>query len=144
MGLFSKNDANTRIANALERLVELYTLDLNSRGVATEVGDELGEVFLTDEAWLLRREQEDELRRTLGLAPGQPLGVIDPATGREWAAASTPPQEARPAKEELFPGSSTSWGFGVGPEGAEEAEPGTEEERDHGRGTPPATARQDR
>jgi hypothetical protein len=112
-----------RIANALERLVELKEIELKAKGLTLYTEEGEGEIFETDQDVILRKEYEDKLRAQLGLAPGAPVGVIDPSTGREWAA----PTEIAPSWS-----SGPGYGFGLGPEGAESPEPRAEKARDEG------------
>jgi len=109
-----------RLCLALERLVQLKELELASKGLTlytdTAEGAE-GEISFTDDAKLLRMEQEDAIRKQLGLPAHAPIGVIDPDTGLEWS---------KPAEVTSFWQSNAGHGFGVGPEGAESPEPGTE------------------
>lgn len=128
-----------RIAAALERLIQLYELELNATGIITQEGGEEGEVLETSEELIQQKEREEDVRRKLGLAPGAHVSPIDPDTGREWA---LPQEEAWPSTEEratlerLFAlGSSI---FGYGPEGAESVERGAEEAGHPGGGPPPA------
>jgi hypothetical protein len=112
-----------RLCLALERLVVLKEIELAAKGLTiytnTDEGSE-GEISFTDDATLLRMEQEDAIRKQLGLAPNQPIGVIDPDTGLEWT---------KPAEVASFWQSNAGFGFGVGPEGAESTEPGPPETR---------------
>jgi hypothetical protein len=125
----SKPSPETRIATALERLVALYTLELQAKGLTTYLGQEAGEVILTDEDAIAAKELEDELRRRYGLPETHDFSVPAPALpgggkAGTWEAAevSTPAGGENP--EALF---GASWGLGFGPEGAESFEPRAEE-----------------
>lgn len=131
---FKQDDAANRITQALERLVKLYELDLQSRGLFTETGTEEGEVLETSQPLLAKLEAENEYRRAYGLGAGAAIGVLNPLTGQPWGGALTVSSEEEagsPTEDAYFrsffaPGTS-SGGWSVGPEGAEEAEPGAEE-----------------
>lgn len=131
-----------RAVAALERLVQLYELDLRSRGIYTEDAGEEGEVLETSQALLAKLEAENEYRRAHGLGASAAIGALNPLTGQPWGAgelsisseeeAGTPEEDAYlggrgdSSYASLF-GSGNSWGWGAGPEGAEEAEPRTPE-----------------
>jgi len=57
MALFGRKNAQERIADALEHLAKLYSLDLSARGIFQEVGTDEGEVLYDD------RTPEDEFER---------------------------------------------------------------------------------
>ena len=140
MGLFNrKPDVAERVAEALERLVALYELDLVSRGLVTRTGQEEGEVFDTDPEEMALQERYDELRALHGLPPGVYPSPVKP-DGTGWRAGDDPsgyePQPI-PVGLDPFAGWHASWDFPVGPEGAEEASDGTEEERSGAGGVTP-------
>jgi hypothetical protein len=126
MALFRpKVDHTEQIAHQLARLVELYELDLRSRGITTQDSDEVGEVYLTSPDFLEQEEAKNAIRTQLGLPDHYDVGGALPSGS---AGFGQTPQEAREAAEERFalhafpPGVlqdaySTPWG--VGPEGAE-------------------------
>lgn len=116
-----------RVAIALERLVTLYELDLGRRGIATFDGAEEGEVLETSPTLLAKLEAEREYRAANHLGETHPLGAVDPRTGAPWAGEEfTEVVDIGSYQPSLF-SSSGSWGFGTGPEGAEEAQPGAAE-----------------
>jgi hypothetical protein len=120
----------TKIANALERLVALYTLDLKSRGFELEPPDRgEGEVLVTDD-----EEVSNRIERAKAFSgiprPGfyvgeEPEGILD--------------AQGRPRGEEVQVNFDTSrsdspvlgsgWGLNVGPEGAEENRAGPDGDR---------------
>ena len=114
------------IAEALKTLGKLKKLELEAQGLCVETEDGEGEIRETDPEILERLEKEDELRKLLGLPAHAPVGVIDPATGREWSLGGRAAEaEKGPTAEEslgLF-GTAQAWGYG--PEGAEDPERGT-------------------
>lgn len=117
MGLFNRKPSELgRVADALERLLALYELDLASRGISTRTGAELGEVLETDPEEMALQERYDELRELYGLPPGVlPTPVRPDGTG--WTAPEPEPTPAAaPPPIFHFP---NSWDFPVGPEGAE-------------------------
>lgn len=124
-----KADPLERIASSLEALANLYALDLHSRGVSTSTGQEVGEVLLTDEEELAAKELHDELRKLYGLPEHHDFTVPGPAVpGGDGSgkAGTWPTQEVSPSAggEGPPPLFGASWGFGLGPEGAESVEPG--------------------
>jgi hypothetical protein len=121
MAFWNKSSADERLVRALERLVQLKEIELAAKGLTLYTSNEVGEAYETDFDLIAKREYEDGIRKRLGLAPNQPIGVIDPETGKEW---STPVQV-----EESFFSPGPGFGFGVGPEGAESLESGAEEAR---------------
>lgn len=127
MALFGTDKSQLRIASALERLVSLYELDLQSRGITTLTGVEEGEVFETDEAFLFEQERLENVRAALGLPPEYPVGSALPTPG---ATRDLPREKEEENLRELAQGSSfeafsgSSWG--IGPEGAEGLSEGTE------------------
>jgi hypothetical protein len=116
MGFLSDDKTLSRIAKALEKLVELYELDLQTRGVTTSTDLGEGECYETDEAFLFEQEQIENVRKQLGLSPSYPVGAALPTPGL-----TSDSPKAREAEEipgsplEAFSGSS----WGTGPEGAE-------------------------
>ena len=122
MAFFSEDKSLPRIAKALERLAELYELDLRTRGVTTFTDLGEGECFETDEAFLFEQEQIENVRKQLGLSPSYPVGAALPTPGAL--------RDLPKAEEEALPGeppegpsfeavSGSSWG--PGPEGAEDS-----------------------
>ena len=108
-----------RLVATLEKLTFLYQLDLASRGIITETGTEEGELLLTDAEDIARREYESELRKLYGLPESHDFRVPSPATPDQkgtW----TPAEDPSGAGESLF---GASWGFGTGPEAAEDTQP---------------------
>lgn len=114
-----------RLCVALERLVALKEIELAAKGLTLYTDTSEGEISFTDDATLIRMEQEDAIRKQFGLPLNAPIGVIDPETGKEW---TTPVETEAVSNWASGPG----FGFGTGPEGAESPEPGTETERSPG------------
>lgn len=123
MAIFGADPSHARIASALERLVELYSLDLTSRGVEVEPSNLLGEIIDTDEAQIFATEQEEERKRVSGLAPGRDYKPTQP-DGSPW-----PPDSRDASESPFFSSASYAW---LGPEGAEAAFQGPPEVRREG------------
>lgn len=119
-----------RVAEALEKLISLYTLHLQTLGITTETAKLRGEILETDEEALAAAERKELLKRELGLPDHYEVGAAiprwDDATGRE-----IPPNQSSEGAEgaetsperssaSLFPSYSAAWG--TGPEGAESFE----------------------
>jgi hypothetical protein len=127
MALFGSDKTQLRLAQALERLVALYELDLQSRGITTLTGAEEGEVFETDEDFLFEQERLEHVRAALGLPREYPVGSALPTPG---VLRDLPREKEEENLRELASGSSleafsgSSWG--IGPEGAEGFGEGTE------------------
>ena len=121
MAIFGADPSHARIAAALERLLELYSLDLTSRGVEVEPSNLLGEIIDTDEAQIFAVEQEEERKRVSGLAPGRDYKPTQP-DGSPWPAEPG-------AESPFFSSASYAW---LGPEGAEAAFQGPPEVRREG------------
>lgn len=123
-----------RAVAALERLVQLYELDLASRGVFTSTAEEVGEVLETSQALLSRLEAENDYRRAYGLGAEAPIGALNPLTGEPWGGGTdiASAEEAGTTEKDaylasLFSSGRASGGWSFGPEGAEEAQPGVAE-----------------
>lgn len=130
------SDSGERIAAALEQLIKLYELDLQSRGLTTQTGIEEGEVLLTDEEQIAAKELEDEFRRRFGLSPTHDFRVPAPAIptkAEKGKAQEDGADSGGESLEALFGG---SWGLGFGPEGAESPIPGPEAARAYQLGPP--------
>ena len=110
-----------RIASALERLTQLYELELAAKGISTATDEGEGEVLDSDPDHFEALEQEEERIRVNGLAPGGYYHPVSPS-GRGWAPlpAAEPQGDLlpAPAQTSLFTPSG-SWAFTAGPEGAE-------------------------
>ena len=125
-----------RLAAALERLTELYELDLRSRGLTTRGADLVGEILLTDPETILKEERKAHVRRELGLPDGFDLDAAIPRWDYERGVELPSPAEeakkeaetqASPGADRWQEGYSSPWG--VGPEGAEDPKGGADEAR---------------
>lgn len=126
MALFGpKIDHLAEVARHLGRLVELYELDLRSRGITTQGADGVGEIYLTSPEFLEQEEQNNVIRTYLGLSPTYDVGGALPTGSAGFGPTA---EAARKARDEAPPfppfqpgfieeAYSTPWG--VGPEGAE-------------------------
>jgi hypothetical protein len=113
MPLFGPKES-TRVAEALERLVELYEIDLRARGVLNVPNDEQGEVIDTDDAEIALLIQALRERRPDRIGKGLYIGDEED----KWEDGSPViPEELPTDRESLF---GSGWGINVGPEGAEE------------------------
>lgn len=122
-----KKGPQVRIAESLERFVELYSLSLRARGLTLETGKFKGEILEFSQEKQLEEERKAYVRRSLGLPEHYPVESaiprVDPVTGREtlpWQEAREEAQEAFAQAAELGEGFSAAWG--IGPEGAEALE----------------------
>lgn len=124
-------DPVVRLALAAEKLAALYELDLNSRGLSLNPPDSgEGEILVTDDEKVA--ERIERTRNFSGIPrPGfyigdEPEGILD--------------KDGRPRGEEVLIGHSSlfggSWGFNVGPEGAEENWASSDGDRSPGREDP--------
>lgn len=102
----------TRAVNALERLVELYELDLKARGLLGADPPEEGEVIETDDAEIAL------LLQALRAARPDRTGLYIGPEEDKWEDGSPLIPEPLPQDQESLFGS--GWGINVGPEGAEE------------------------
>lgn len=126
-GSSAKPDLTGHLVGLLERLVQLYELDLAARGITTRTAEEEGEIF----EFSSKSEEDDERRAFFGLPAGAYPYPVDPE-GKPWSGVPEaagrerlgPPTQA--ADEERLFG---SWSLSVGPEGAEAPERGTPEGR---------------
>jgi len=123
MALFSRSTPESpsdrflsRIAESLDQLARLYSLDLASRGLVTATSELEGEILETSEESLATLEREEERKTHFGLAPDREYAPLDPA-GNPWPATAA-------GGSPLF---GASWAFPVGPEGAENPEPNPQE-----------------
>src|SRR3990172_5410963 len=93
-----------RLAAALERLTELYELDLRARGLTTQGGNLVGEILLTDPELIAREERKEHVRRELGLPEGFDLDSAIPRWDYERGVElPSPAEEARKEADEATP-----------------------------------------
>ena len=123
-----------RLAASLERLVELYELELCSKGLTTKGADLVGEILLTDPETILKEERKAHVRRELGLPDGFDLDAALPRWDYERGIELPSPEaEARKEAEAEAPTGADRWQegysspWGVGPEGAEDPKGGADE-----------------
>ena len=119
---------SSRVADALESLLQLYTMDLTFRGVIRPESAEEGEVLETnDEDVALMLES---LRSVKPHLTGAYIGDEE----EKWEDGSPViPEPLDDSQESLF---GSGWGINVGPEGAEEDWSGPPSDGGTGESTP--------